>query len=197
MKFKTRRLNGLFERITGRSWEDASPRLEDFLRALLDEWTGGIPPGFNGLTPPTIQAGVPGAAGAEGSGWMSASAQVPIETGVPAGLANANSEGSGTSLMRSSALIKRDVRVRLDGTDIATRNALDFRSSSDHSINVVDNAVADNVEITVSARSSAPGLFPSADTGSGALSDVSSGFFAPEPLIFYAYAGRAVGQGGT
>lgn len=199
MKFKTRRLQSLFDRITGRSWEDAAPRLEDFLRGLRDAWNGGIPPGFNDLVPPTIQAGVAGDAGAEGSGWMSATAQPAIETGVPAGLANANSEGSGTALMRASALIKRDVRVRLDGTDIATRNALDFRTSTDHNITVVDNPAADNVEISVIARTTASGAFPSPETGAGSIGGAGSdgsGVFASEPLIFYAYAGRAAGQGG-
>jgi hypothetical protein len=197
-KFKTRRFIAWTERLAGRSWEDVAPRLEDFLRGLTDAWMGGIPPGFNDIVPPTIQAGVAGSSGSQSDGWMSASAQVPIETGVPAGLGNANSEGTGTALMRASALIKRDVRVRLDGTDIATRNALDFRSSADHDISVVDNPAADNVEISITARSTAPGLFPSGDTGSGSLTDTTegSGIFASEPLIFYAYAGRAIGQGG-
>lgn len=99
--------------------------------------------------------------------------------GVPSGLANANTEGVSTVIPRLDHQHKRDVRVKVDGVDVATRNALDFRSSPDFAMSVVDDPANDVVAVSLSNRAPDAGLFaPEPD-----------GFFKPEPLIFYAAGG--------
>lgn len=127
---------------------DVARLLDDVLRAINAK-VHGLPEGFFGTVPSTIKAGETGTAGTEAAGWMSAGARPAIETGPPTGLANANAEGTGTSLMRAGARIKRDVRVFKDGVEVATRNALDIRG-----LTVTDDPGNDRVVVTAGASSS-------------------------------------------
>lgn len=70
MKFKTRRLQGPLTKLTGRSWEDVSPKLEEWLAKLNRIIVEGIPAGFNAITASVI--GIVSSAGTEGSGWAAA-----------------------------------------------------------------------------------------------------------------------------
>ena len=76
-------------------------------------------------TPTTIRPDDAAGAG-DGPSYAYEDHQHAIAAGTPSGLANANSEGAATSFLRSDAGIKRDVRVYGNGSEIATRNALDF-----------------------------------------------------------------------
>lgn len=149
MKFKTRRLGSDVTRLVGRTWPDVQQGLQEFLEKLWAQVSGGVPPGFNGLVPPPVQAGNTGSAGAESSGWMSASASPPVVTGVAAGLANDNAEGVGTALMRADAHIKRDVRVKTNGVDVGTRNAVNFLDTTGASFAGVDDGGGDKVDISI------------------------------------------------
>lgn len=77
-----------------------------------------------------------------GPSYMREDAQLVVATGTPSGLANANTAGTSSSAPHLDHQHKRDVRVYADGTEVATRNALDFLGSS-----VVDNAGADRVTV--------------------------------------------------
>lgn len=65
--------------------------------------------------------------------------------GTPTGLANSNVAGVLTSVLRSDAKFKRDVRVQKSGIDIGTRNALNFTGD----VRITDDATGDAVDIRV------------------------------------------------
>lgn len=134
--------------LTRRAWEDVAPELEDLLKRIWDSESNGIPAGFNGLLPTTVIPGSSGNAGTENSGWAAADHDHPVLTGAPAGLANANIEGTSTAIPRNDHQHKRDVRVKLEGADIGTRNALNFEDSPSIDVQVTDDAVGDNVDVT-------------------------------------------------
>jgi hypothetical protein len=146
VKFSSRRFLGTALRVVGRAWEDVAQEVQEWSEKMQLAWQGGIPPGFNSVIPTIIQAGIPGSAGSESVGWMAADASIPIETGVPIGLSNNNADGTGTSLMRSSAHIKRDVRVFVNGIELATRNSLDIVG-----LIVTDNPVSDRIKVSLPA----------------------------------------------
>jgi len=116
-------------RLTRRPWEDVARDLEEYLKKLKEAWGGGIPPGFSAVTPQTVEPGDSGSPGAALSGWVAADHEHPVVTGAPSGLANTTSEGLSTGVPRLDHYHKRDVRVKEDGADVATRNALDFRNA--------------------------------------------------------------------
>jgi hypothetical protein len=109
-KFKSLRLGPCRVQLVGRDPQDYAQELQEAIKKLWEKVWGGIPAGFNGTVPPTIQAGVAGSAGNESAGWMAADAQVPIETGIPANpTGKVASEGTGTALMRASATIAQGI----------------------------------------------------------------------------------------
>lgn len=112
--------------LTRRSWEDVAPELEDFINRLWDAEADGVPAGFNNTLPEDVIPGDSGYAGLEGSGWAAADHAHPVLTGAPAGLANADIEGSSDGIPRLDHQHKRDLRLLEDGADAATRNALDL-----------------------------------------------------------------------
>jgi hypothetical protein len=127
-----------------RPWEDVGPELERFLRKLYDSETNGIPAGFNVVVPTAITPGVDGDPGTERSGWAAADHEHPVTTAPATDLANANAEGTASALARSDHKHKRDVRVKLNGADVGTRNALNFVGSW----GIVDDGGNDEIDIT-------------------------------------------------
>lgn len=69
-------------------------------------------------------------------------------TGTPSGLGNSNSAGTSNSIPRLDHVHKRDVRVASGGTDVGTRNRLNFSG-----LTVADDATNDEVDITHDASS--------------------------------------------
>lgn len=69
----TRRFVGNVVKLIGRSWEDVSQELEEFLEKVLNQQVGGLPAGFNDLEPSVIGPNTPGSNGLETDGWASAS----------------------------------------------------------------------------------------------------------------------------
>jgi hypothetical protein len=101
-----RRFIGSVPELTKRAWEDVAPQLHDFLRKLWDSEADGVPSGFNGLVPTTVEAGVGtgiGDPGTENSGWAAADHDHVASTGTPVALtpSSVNSEGTSTALARS------------------------------------------------------------------------------------------------
>lgn len=138
-----------FPRLTGRSWEDVAPNLEGFLRRLWESESDGIPSGFNEYEPEAIEVGDAGDDGEGNSlGWAAADHEHPVATGAPASLANANTEGSSTSVPRLDHQHKRDVRVQEKAADVGTRNALNFKQS----LYAEDDSGNDKVDVYATPR---------------------------------------------
>lgn len=72
----------------------------------------------------------------------------PLAVGTPVGLANSNVRGASRGFLNAGAQFKRDVRVRLNGAEVATRNSLDFLDSPDVVWGVADDGAGDAVEVT-------------------------------------------------
>lgn len=83
----------------------------------------------------------------------------PLETEAPNTLALGNvtgpaAVGDSEAFARADhdhGPIKRDVRVKKAGADVATRNAVNFIDGTGVAITVADDAVNDEVDVTVSA----------------------------------------------
>lgn len=109
-EFISRRFRDFSLILVGRHYNDYAYELQEALADLWEQVTGGIPGGFNNITPATIQAGVAADAGSESDGWMSASARPSIETGAPSNpTGTAAAEGTGTALMRADATIRQGI----------------------------------------------------------------------------------------
>ncbi|NIN66091.1 MAG: hypothetical protein GTO63_15630 [Anaerolineae bacterium] len=143
---KSRRVMGDVPRLTRRPWESAARGLEEFLKKLAKAWQDGIPPGGSTSTPTTIEAGDTGTSGAILDGWAPITHEHPVVTGAPSPLANTDTEGTSTAIPRLDHQHKRDVRVKEDGADVSTRNALDFRNA-DMEWTITDDPGNDEVDI--------------------------------------------------
>lgn len=141
-----RRLLTNIPQLTRRAWEDVAPELERFLRRLWESESNGVPAGFGNIVPPPI---VPGDAGSEGtgntSGWAAADHEHPVATGTPSLLDNALGEGTSSAIPRLDHKHKRDVRVKEDGADKGTRNAVNFT----HGLDATDEPGNDRVTVAV------------------------------------------------
>ncbi len=110
MKFKTRRFTGTVPRLVRHSWEDISKELQEFLEKLFLQVLGGIPPGFNNVTPQNINANNTAAAGAEGDGWASASHVHDVDTAAPSNPTGKTPvEGVSGALMRADATVQQGI----------------------------------------------------------------------------------------
>lgn len=119
-------------------------RLVEFLR-WASAFAFSIPGGFKSTAPNTVLVGGTPDPGTEDASWMAANAQLAAETGQPAGLANANVEGTSTKAPRLDHQHKRDVRVEAGGSDVGTRNALNFSAD----FTVADNPGGDRVDVAL------------------------------------------------
>jgi hypothetical protein len=100
---------------------------------------------------PDVPELVDGAAGDEGDptvGWSPGDHKHQADIAAPGGLGNANAIGSGPKLPYNDHVHKRDVRVKLDGVDVATRNALDFRTTGGAA---ADDAGNDEVDVPIAS----------------------------------------------
>lgn len=154
MAVTSRRFLSKIPRLVGRPWNDVVRELENWFRKLTDSVTEGIPGGYSNATPDVVQAGVAGDPGLENEGWASAGHNHAVETATAVGLGNTSSEGSGTALARAQHVHKRDVRVAKAGSDVGTRNRLNFIDGANATVTVVDDGGADEIDITVAASSS-------------------------------------------
>jgi hypothetical protein len=134
-------------RLTRRPWEDVARDLEEYLKKLREAWSEGIPPGFLAPLPETVEAGSLGEAGGALEGWSSAGHEHPVVSGEPAALSNVVGEGTSSAIPRLDHLHKRDVRVKEDGVDAGTRNALDF-VNADLEWDITDDPGNDDLDIT-------------------------------------------------
>lgn len=71
-KFITRRFSGDAVRLVGRAFEDVAQELQELLEKLLNQITGGIPAGFNDVTPAELELNAAADPGAETEGWAAA-----------------------------------------------------------------------------------------------------------------------------
>jgi hypothetical protein len=117
-----RRFLGSVPRLTGRSWEDASRNLEDFLRRLWDSEADGIPAGWGEeVTPSGVEAGSLGSPGEENTGWAAANHEHPVDTDIPedVGVKIPQAEGTSPSLSRAdhvhTVVTIRTVGFTVDG----------------------------------------------------------------------------------
>jgi hypothetical protein len=140
-----RRLVGPGIQLTQRAWEDVAPELERLINRLWDSEANGIPAGFLNFLPSNTEAGSAGAAGLETAGWAAADHEHPVDTDVPSGLANANTEGTSPAIPRLDHQHKRDARVMGDGSDVGTRNAVNFTGDAI----VADDGGGDKVDVQV------------------------------------------------
>lgn len=135
-------------RFVGRSPNDYARELQEALEYLLASNDNGLPPGNGTDDPTTITPDATADPGDETDGWAPISHTHAIATATAAGLANASAEGTSTSFSRADHAHKRDVRVKLEGVDIGTRNCLNFLDSSTVNFTATDDAGNDEVEVT-------------------------------------------------
>lgn len=119
-----------------------------FLKKLVNSLQG-VPGGFKGTPPNPVIMGVSGDAdaGTKEASWMAADAQQVLLTGVPAGLGNANAEGSSIHGARQDHVHARDVRVKGGGGADFIENAVRFSAD----FVVTDAAPVVNVALAMSA----------------------------------------------
>jgi hypothetical protein len=134
--------------LVGRDPGDYAFEAQQAINDLIVASDEGQPAGFTDTLPETITPDSAGDAGTAGLGWAAADHDHPIATGTASALANAAGEGSSTSFSRADHAHKRDVRVKLEGSDIGTRNCLNFLDSSTVNITATDDSGNDEVEIT-------------------------------------------------
>lgn len=165
-----RRLLGYFPQLERRAWEDVAPELSRFLRRVFDSENDGLPAGFKNTTPEVVDADGVDTPGLESAGWAAADHDHDISTGTAIGLGNASSEGSSAALARASHVHKRDVRFKLNDSDVATRNAPNF-IDADVVWTLGDDIGNDEVEISGKlsdlSRTFAHGATVKAVTGAG------------------------------
>ena len=70
------------------------------------------------------------------------------------GLANSNVEGAAEQAARADHQHKRDVRVAKAGTDVGTRNRINFIEGANVTLTIADDAGDDEVDVTVAATAS-------------------------------------------
>jgi hypothetical protein len=151
-----RRLLTIVPQLTRRSWEDVAPELQRFLARLWDSEGNGIPAGWGKVIPPAVTPGTTGSMGAGNTaGWAAADHVHPVATGVVSGLSNTNEQGTSSSIPRLDHKHKRDVRVQAADADIGTRNAINFESSPNVAVSVVDEPGGDKVTVTADLTASA------------------------------------------
>ena len=102
-KFQTRRLGPAVPRLVGRSPEDYAQELQEWLKKNWDQVSGGIPPGFNNLTPISVTVGGTASAGNESAGWMAADAilSVPVDDPVAIQLGQSLLQGAKLAVARA------------------------------------------------------------------------------------------------
>lgn len=135
-------------------FDTAMAELQGFLKYLQNSSDETV---VAGAFYPDVPELVDGAAGAEGDptvGWSPGDHKHQADIAAPGGLGNANAIGSGPQLPYYDHVHKRDVRVKVMGVDVATRNALDLRNGL-ITWGAADDPANDEVDITPSLSASA------------------------------------------
>jgi len=105
--------------------------------------------------PEPIEAGDVGALGSPGGGYAPLDHEHPVPTGTPVDLGNALAEGSSLSLPRLDHVHKILARGKLNGGDVAIRNALDFRDTTFLVWTITDDPGNDELDIAVGLSATA------------------------------------------
>jgi hypothetical protein len=129
--------------VAQQSWEAARRTIARFLRWSKDNWSG-IPGGFPGTTPTTIEPDATGDAGTEEASWAAADHEHPIATATAASLGSSASEGTATSFSRSDHVHPRAIETANGGY---VRGRLNFKSG----FTVSDDSSGNEIEVEVSS----------------------------------------------
>ena len=111
-------------------YDEAMRGLQNFLKYMQEAADDGQPSGAYEDKSETIRAGHTGSIGDPEFGWAPGSHDHEVVVGVPVDLGNTLGEGSAPELVRRDHVHKVLVRGKLNGVDVATRNALDFRDNT-------------------------------------------------------------------
>lgn len=151
MRAISRRLTNTAIRLVGRSPNDYAEELQRFLEKIAKQVFGGIPAGFNDVSPTQIEADTVSSPGSQTEGWAAADHAHPVLTASAGELGDVSSEGTSPALSRADHAHKRTVRVLYAGVDVGTRNAIDI-IPVDPGVQVAvdDNPGGDKIEIRVS-----------------------------------------------
>lgn len=139
------RYTGGVPKIAGRPWSvPLSCSIQEFLRNIKD----GVAILMG--TPSTPTSIAPNNTAAAGSGPAPAMADHThaLAVGSPVGLGNANGDGTANTVPRADHVHKRDVRVAAAGSDVGTRNRVNFVDGVTIDFAVTDDAVGDEVDVT-------------------------------------------------
>ena len=99
------------------------------------------------VLPEPIEAGDTGAIGDPALGMAPIGHEHAVPTGIPADLGNVLAEGSSLSLPRLDHVHKILARGKLNGVDVAIRNALDFRDNTIFTWTISDDPGNDELDI--------------------------------------------------
>jgi hypothetical protein len=138
-------------RIPG-EFDAAMQELQRFLHYLQDANDVNVSEGSFYAGVPELVSGLVGDPGDPTVGWAPGDHTHQAFIGAPSGLGNANALGAGPALPYNDHVHKRDVRVKLEGLDIATRNALDFRDTASVDVLAADDVGNDEVDLTFTAK---------------------------------------------
>jgi hypothetical protein len=138
------------QRLPG-EFDAAMAELQRFLHYLQSANDLAVTSGAFYAGTPELVDGAAGDPGDPSVGWSPGDHKHQADIAAPTGLGNANAIGSGPQLPYSDHVHKRDVRVKLQGSDVATRNALDFRNSASVGVTAVDDALNDEVDVVLNA----------------------------------------------
>jgi hypothetical protein len=101
-----------------------------------------------------------------GSGWnVIGDGNGPsLSFGTAAGLGNTTSSGVATTMSRSDHQHKRDVRIAAGGSDVGTRNRINFIQGSNVTLTVEDRPANDEVAVTIASAGAGAGPTQSSQT---------------------------------
>lgn len=143
---------------------ETDPDLYNFLVDLQNSEADGVPGGVTTTEPSEINAGDSADIGTEELGWSPGDHQHAVATATASGLANSNAEGTSTSLSRADHSHKRDVRVAKGGSDVGTRNRLNFADTATVTVTVADDSGSDEIDISFTAAAVAHALLSATHT---------------------------------
>lgn len=125
--------------------DTAMAELQQFLKYLQN--SSDVVITESGFDPdvPEILDGTVGVVGDTTTGWSPGRHRHQLRTGPANSLGNANAPGAGPAVSFNDHVHKRDVRIKIGGLDIGTRNALNFLGGS----TAVDNVGTDSVDVTI------------------------------------------------
>lgn len=135
--------------LVDKDWNDVREGLHRYLR-YLGEATGedALPPGANTDEPTQLRIAGSGDPGDPTLGWSIGPHRHDLLTSAPVGLGNANVAGGSQAVADAEHVHKRDVRVKHNGSDVATRNALDLKDDTLVAWTVADDSGNDEVDVT-------------------------------------------------